>query len=394
MRLMLACLLLAVAGVAGAQPPGPPPPAVAGLNPPPVCEQFEIMIENSPGARVAVSRDGGETWTRLGWVLRPAEKVNPNGYTASLWAPPGSVAATAVNAIHIKTTVSQETGRGVVFSVLPAEFAEPRANYGSYLSPTSSIQTDIPAGHGIFGGGCAPLVGNQVLVNRGEGLAPLPADYVPARGDRLVIMVARPVDYPSALIFDNKFGGLVTMAYPDGRSRPIAQVLRPVLGVGRFEGGLYTGIGRIRANHSGVIDVSVSPVGQIGGFQIIPAGHAMSPEMGKARTMTQWMVVGPLTAGEGVWEGVAPLFLQYLRPQYDPADLTAADWHDRLLARFLVDVRRAGHDWGPIPHYSLDPDLSKPLPEWTATALAEVEQIRILFPLPAATASACAPAGQ
>ncbi len=95
-----------------------------------------------------------------------------------------------------------------------------------------------------------------------------------------------------------------------------------------------------------------------------------------------------------MWEGVAPLFLQYLRPQYDPEDLTAADWHDRLLARFLVDVRRAGRDWGPIPHYSLDPDLSKPLPEWTATALAEVEQIRILFPLPAATASACARAGQ
>jgi len=374
------CLLLLAAGLGAAQPPGPPPPEVAALNPPPVVEQFRILVENAPGGQVAVSSDQGATWQCLGQVLRWAEQVNGNGYTASMWALPGTVAATAVNAIHIKTRLNPENGRGVVFSLLPREFASPHPNYQSYLSPDSSILTDLSAGHGIFGGGWAPLVGSQVLLQREGEPIPLPADYCPARGDRLYLVVARPRCYPSQIVFENRFGGLITLVYPDGSSQAIGQVLKPVLGVGRFEGGLYTGIGRIRANHSGVIDVSISREGQLGGFQIIPAGHAMSPEMANARKLTQWMVVGPLTAGQGVWEGIAPLFLQYLRPQYDSADLYAPDWRDRLLARFLVEAQMAGQDWGAMPVFELDPDLSRPLPAWAMNALEGVARIRLLFP--------------
>lgn len=363
------------------QAPAQPPAEVSALNPPPMAEQFRLLVENAAGGRVAVSRDQGTSWQPLGQVVRWTEKVNPSGYTASQWAQPGTVAATAVNAIHLKTGNNPENGRGMVFSLLPREFLGPKPDYRSFLSPDSSIYTDLPAGQAIFGGGWAPLVGNPVLVQRGETEQPLGPGYVPAQGDRLVIVVNRPVRYPAQIVFENKFGGLIALGYPDGSSQLIGVVYKPVLGVGRFEGGLYTGVGRIRANHTGVIDVSVSRVGNIGGFQIIPAGHAMSPEMTNARRLTQWMVVGPVRAGDGAWEGVAPLFLQYLRPQYDRADLYAPDWESRLLARFLVEGQLSGGDWGPLPVVELDPDLSKPLPEGALTALEGVERIRILFPL-------------
>ena len=381
-RYSLALLMLLAAILPGwGEPPGPVPPQVAAYNPPPMAEQFRICVDNRAGGEIAVSSDQGATWLTIGQVLRWTGKVNPNGYTASAWAMPGSVAATAVNAIHLKTRNDPTTGRGTTFSLLPVEFAGPRETWHSFLSPDSSIYTDLPAGEGIFGSQWAPYVDDPVFVERAGQLVRLPPDYVPAEGDRLVIIVCKPLAYPKSITFDNVFGGLITLERADGTIERIGQVLKPVFGVGRFEGGVFTGLGRIRANHPGVIDVSVSRPGKIGGFQIIPAGHAMSPEMGNARRLTQWMVVGPLTAGEGAWEGVAPLFAYYLRPKYSPHDLDAPDAVDRLVARFLVEADVKGRGWGPLPIVELDPDLAKPLPESAFTALEGVQRIRILFPM-------------
>jgi len=89
--------------------------------------------------------------------------------------------------------------------------------------------------------------------------------------------------YPSEIEFENRFGGFVTLKYPNGESKVVAQVLKPVEGVGRFGGSLYGNTGRIRANHTGVICIITSPHGQVGGFQILPDNHGMSPEMFNAR---------------------------------------------------------------------------------------------------------------
>ena len=375
--------MLIGAGAAGAAylpPPVTPGPSAQVLaeNTAELEEIGGIRIENRPGGVIAVSGSGG--WRPVGSVVRYTTKIDPNSFTASNWGPSGAVVATAVNALHIKVAQNQETDRGMDFSLLPAEFSPSGKEPFETRSPDSSIYTDIPAGTSIFGGDFAPLVGNPVFLERGGELSPLPPDYVPALDDVLVISIRRPIRYPSQLVFENRFQGQIYLQYPDGCCKAIGTVLRPVMGVGRFPGGLYAGIGRLRANHPGVIDVSTSLVGEVGGFQIVPAGHAMSPETSYVRLLTQWMVVGPLDSRDPTWEGVAPLFLQYLRPKYDAGDLYAEDWEQRLLGRLLVEVRMDDR-WQAMPYLSLGLNPDAPLPDWAGKALQDVQAIRILFPL-------------
>jgi hypothetical protein len=362
--------------IAGEQGPSP---EVMAENTAALQQIGQIRIENVAGGAIAVSDDG--TWHAIGAVLRPADNVDRKGFTASKWAPSGTVCATAVNALHIKVGLNEDEDRGITLSLAPREFA-PGSNqpFEEAATPSATIFTDIPAGTAIFGGDYAPFVGNPVFVEREGVLVPVPPDYIPASGDVLLIVIERPEPYPSQLIFENRFGGFIYLQYPDGCRKMIGEVLRPVIGVGRFVGGLYAAIGRIRANHPGVIDVSTSLVGEIGGFQIIPPNHAMSPETKYVRRLTQWMVVGPLDARDPSWEGVAPLFLRYLRPKYNPEDLYADDWQERLLGRFLVEVKIGGR-WQAMPYLSLGTSANVPLPEWAMTALEDVEEIRILFPL-------------
>ena len=126
---------------------------------------------------------------------------------------------------------------------------------------------------------------------------------------------------------------------------------------GRFEGTEFTGVGRIRANHPGVICISTSKEGKLGGFQIIPARHAqvLSEVYGP---LDQWMVVGPDL------EGSEPLFRGHLRPSYEGEDLFRPGWAWRLMSRARVEVMERG----------------KPLPSWARRCLREVEVIRILLP--------------
>lgn len=376
-----------------------------------VRELFRLRIVNDTAGQVAISRDGGVTWEAMGGVRYYTTQVNRKGYTASKWVAPGRVAATAVNAIHISVGYNAEEDRGVVFSLLPKEFLTTPKDYASFLSPDSSIYTDFAAGTGIFGGGEAPFVGNEVFLERPEGMVPLPEDYVPSRGDALVIVVARPARYPSDAIFENWEGGSVTLGYPDGSRELIGTVVRPVRGVGRFAGSVYADVGRIRANHAGVIDISTSPLGRLGAFQIIPLGHAYSAEMTSAWEKTQWMIVeeaksrggaksrsrewgdvetgpeeqqmraSPPSGEEGPpWGGLSPLFYGLIRPDYRAEDLYAEDWEQRLLARFLVDVD-LGEGWRPMPVGKLSADASAPLPEWAGEALGEVKRVRVLFPV-------------
>jgi len=347
-------------------------------------EIYRLRIVNDANGIIAGSCDGGATWVPIGHVIAFTDKVSHEGYTASKWAPMSAVSATAVNAIHIRTGYNAKDDKGVVFSILPCEIeTETGKKLQSFYSPDSSIVTDIHGGTGIFGGGWSPILGNPVALECDGALTPLPLNYAPKRGDVFVIRVLEPTDAPMAFIFENRFGGFITEVGWDGSQQIIGQVLKPVEGVGRFTGTQYTGVGRLRANHNGVIDVSVSPLGCIGGFQIIPREHAMSPEMTRARTMTQWMVVGPLDARDPSWEGVAPLFRDYMRPDWADNDWDRPDWLHRVTSRVLIDVRIKNGPWQPIPQFSFDPDLNKPLPAWSATALQDVTHIRIVLPVPA-----------
>lgn len=340
---------------------------------------FSIVLENVKDGRILIRQ--GETAFEIGKVLVPVGAVNEDGFTASQWGKDGTVCATAVNAIHIKVRSNPETGRGVIFSILPREFLniEP-SEYQSYLSKNTSLFTDIPAGTGIFGGGFSPTVGSVVGATLADDAKPaecIRPDFVPHEGVFLVIKVERP-RLPEYIEFENKFGGLIRVKYVGKQPEAIGQVLKPVAGVGRFEGSTYARVGRIRANHPGVICVSTSPFGEIGGFQIVPREHAMSPELTYVRTLTQWMVVGPLNALEPSWEGTPPLFSCYIFPSYIPllsnapehADISALN---RLLSRFYVLAKMRGKEqWGPLPTVIGRDD----------TALVDLEAIRIYFPMP------------
>lgn len=337
-------------------------------NNPEMIELLRVRIENILDGKITVSADEGKTWSPIGKVLLAAGYLNKEGYTASGWAQNGRVAATAVNAVHIK--VRQNKDRGVMLSVLPFEMYSPPANYKSYYSKNTSVITDIPAGTGFFGGDESPFVGSPVFLEKTDGkIIPLPEDFYPAEGDIYVIRIDRPVRYPSEIEFENRFGGFITATFHDGEKKIIGQVLKPVYGVGRFDGSMYTDVGRIRANHTGVICISTSVPGLKGGFQILPDNHGMSPEMRTARLLTQWMVVGPPSVMDPSTEGVAPLFKYFLRPTYHPA--TADRSIEDALASFIVQVKMNNGEWERMP--ALDGRLDE--------ALEFMTNVRILFPL-------------
>lgn len=344
-------------------------------------EICRIKIWNERNGTVEVSPDEGKSWETLGSVLYPTQKTNPEGFKAAGYVANGKVAATAVNAIHIKTS-GEAGGRGWIFSILPKELAKPAYKYKSYLSPDSSIYTDLSAGEGIFGGGFAPFVGNMVLVSRrGQPVIPIPKGYVPAPGDRIYIIVDQVAKLPKEIVFENRLGGDVTIKYFGEDARVIGRVLRPVGGIGRFEGTRYASAGRIRANHAGVIDVSTSTTGKVGGFQIIPSNHASSVEA--AWNLSQWMIIGPARAADPSLEGKEPFFRYFIRPAFSPADIEEEDWERRLLDRCLVEVKLKGSDkWRPMPVKELDDYYrTGSLPDWAGSALESVAQVRILFPV-------------
>jgi hypothetical protein len=362
-----------------------PSPEIMGEATAAKIEIARLRVHNIAGGAIEGSRDGGQTWWFLGRVVQPTMKVNRRGFNASKYVPVGSVAATAVNAIHLKAAQNVPENRGVIWSLAPrADTAAGRVSLQSEVSPGSAVFTDIPGGSGIFGGPFTPFVGNPIFLDndKNNDLKPLPDNYVPALGNVWVIVIERPRHYPRQIVFENRFGGLITIEYrgPGEKPRPIGQVLRPVLGVGRFIGSYFSEVGRLRANHAGVIDISTSPRGKVGSFQIVPANHAMSPETNYIRELTQWMVVGPVSALDPSWEGSAPLYSSFLRPRYD-----RLDWYnDDPLERFIFQVKvreKNGQisDWKPMPTFSLEADA--PLPKWAGTALSNVTHIGIFFPL-------------
>ncbi|ABY91728.1 hypothetical protein [Thermoanaerobacter sp. X514] len=368
--LIVGMLLSKVVAEEGYKGYGEPTPEVMPENKSHAEDIHWIRIMNDFNGAIEVSYDKGRSWIPVGKVVQPAVRNNPNGYRASGWAKVGQVAASATNAIHIKVGHNDQDpafpeGRGVMVSILPEEFFSPPPNYGSYTAADSGIWTNIPSGTYIFSKELAPFVGNEVYLERDGKLVSLPENWVPAPKDVLVIKVKKPVLYPREIIFENRIDGKVEIVYQEGRTirtKTIARVIKPVEGVGRFEGTLYTGLSKVRANHTGVICISTAPVfrgtldqageNDKGGFQILPVHHSFSPEMGNAWVLTQWMIIGPLDENSPSPDGVAPLFSRYLRPRYD------------------VEVRFNNGLWEPLPALTGRQD----------EALKDMTHVKILFP--------------
>ena len=279
------------------------------------------------------------------------------GYTASKWAPPGSVAASAVNAVHLTLSVEKEKGRTV--SILPRHTVAPAAGEQSFIA------LDSPAGTGFFGG-WAPPVATPVLVRRNDGaLVPLEERGLPREGDTLIFEVSES-ESPYLIDIENRPGGRVLGWYESG-PRLLARVIRPLKGVGRFGGTEFQNIGSIRANHSGVIDVSTTPRGVVGGFQILPFLHSKSQEMSSAWQLTQWLIIASPT--DRPLPGTAPLFSSNLVPGSQMTDVLWDMW-STYGRKPLVLCRRGGGAWQRLPEASGRND----------SALGDLTHLRIYSP--------------
>lgn len=282
-------------------------------------EECRVRIENREQGEIAVSTDRGETWTPIGRVLRPndghTQETDDDGFTAADWAPSGAVAATAVNALHIK--VRQGTRHAVLFTIQPRELlCKTPEEVKSYFSSPTSMFTDIPAGSLLFGPEYAPRLGNPVYVIRDGVSFRLPKGYKPRLGDILVVPSIRPNPCLKELRFVNRLGGLVFAAYSDGSANCIGCVAKPVGATGRFGGSQYAGRGEVRANHPGVLCISTSKCGDIGGFQIIPDVHAGEPNLKYVwGNISAWMIVKPLLPDRPMLEGRSPMFGSHIRPR-------------------------------------------------------------------------------
>ena len=318
---------------------------------------IELRIPCTNGEQVTAIMPKGERIS-LGQVLKIPVKTNHPAYTASKWSSPSTVCASAVNAIHI--LVSVENDRGRIISLVPSVTVAPAAAPGAYFS------LDMPAGTGIFGG-FAPLSGSRVTILH-DGQEHALTD-TPSEGDTLIIRTALP-ENPSIYMVDieNRPAGRV-IAYGEKGPRVIARVVRRIAGVGRFGGTVYQNVGRIRASHSGVIDVSTSRRDDVGGLQIMPLKHALtSPEMINAWKLTQWMIIAPLP-GMPDLEGTPPLFKSALVPGPQLDDKLPDVW-SHYGRKPLVLCRRDGGNWQRLPEVSGKVD----------DALMDITHLRIYFP--------------
>jgi hypothetical protein len=187
--------------------------------------------------------------------------------------------------------------------------------------------------------------------------------------DTLVIETALPEDPDTWMVdIENRPGGRV-MAWTKRGPSLVARVVRPVGGVGRFGGTEFQSVGRIRASHTGVIDIATAPRGQVGGIQIMPLTHALtSREMINAWGATQWMIVAPLP-GKGPLEGTPPLF-KGLLPGTQLNDRLPDLW-STYGRKPLVLARFDGGPWRRFP----------PLSGKVDDALRHLTHLRIYFPV-------------
>lgn len=320
---------------------------------------FEIEIPMQKGAEVTVTAANGKTFAVASVAALPTKTRYPS-YTASAWGEPGSVCASAVNAVHM--LVSVEKGKGRTLSIIPKETIAPAAG------PGASVVLDAKAGESLFGA-WAPAVGSRVSVRTRDGAAaPLAADNLPKEGDTLVIEVFEDPSLPYMVDIENRPGGRVVAWYSDGY-KILGRVLVALGGTGRFEGTLFQRNGAIRANHSGVIDVSTTPRGTTGGFQIVPWDHALaSKEMQNIWKMTQWLVIGPAD-GTSKLGGTSPLFKHGLVSGPAGGEEMWDMWSS-YGRKSLVTVRRKNGGWERMPESAGRNDNS----------LRSITELRIYYP--------------
>ena len=320
--------------------------------------EYSIVVPCHMDGQVYIRYSDG-TVSRIGKVLAVPQSSRWPSYTASKWGEPGTVCASAVNAIHVLISVEKEQGRTI--SILPKETVAPASGKGN------AFVVETQAGTTIFGA-FSPVVGSKVsLIDHNGMKRPFKVSELSRQGNYLVIDVPETGKF-FVMDIENRPGGRV-LIWDDKGVHTIARVIRPLGGVGRFGGTQFQNTGRIRANHTGVIDISTSPYGSIGGFQIIPLIHAFSSEMINSWKLSQWMILSS-TEREVSLAGKAPLFSGNLVTGTQTGEQLGDIW-STYGRKPLSLCRLNGGKWQRLPDHTGRDD----------SALKELTHLRIYFPV-------------
>jgi hypothetical protein len=282
----------------------------------------------------------------MGKVRAVPTKSRHPGFTASKYGIGGQVIATAANAHHIQ--VSVEDGAGRTVSVIPSQ------TFVAASGLDTSFVVEGVGGAGLWGK-YAPFVSSPVYIVNQVGVPVLFNNInLMKYATALEIRVYRPKDEIDYIEIENNDGGLAW--YHDaGGDHQFAVVESGVTGTGRFEGTLYQGLGKVRANHPGVICVSTTARSDIGGFQIVPLSHTYSKELQKTRRMSQYIVLRGVDFED--LTGQTPFFRGFVRP---------GDADDPEYRVGTVKCRKNG-EWGDLPAVS----------GLTENTLSDIEAFRI-----------------
>lgn len=295
-------------------------------------ELFRVRITNQSGGAVEFNSGGGVNWETLGTVTRPA------------------------TALGVGTDVLSVGGVSTVVGVGPEQWLirvpAPRGQYRQLRvavqgeSPSNAtISTDLKAHSSLFH--ClAPSLGSQVLLEGAEKTGPLPPNYLPRLGDRLVFVVGAPGEEPPSVSLENKLGGEVLYAVTGGIPRVVGRVKQPLRGIGRYVGTERAGCGAVVAWSPTAVVVASSgrmrlpekddqPAEERGGFVIQPAEPVLR---GITHPASQLLI-------EAIPEGttkfaISPFFAL-------PASLSSGDPYDKKPTR--VEIRIDEGMWEALP---------------------------------------------
>ena len=131
-------------------------------------------------------------------------------------------------------------------------------------------------------------------------------------------------------------------------------MVRPVTGVGRYDGTTFTGVGAVNTNHGGVITISTAPVSPAdtheggpvetrGGFMIQPIKHVEE----QREKSPQVMVVKPSDDSIVRLEGIAP-HLEGMPPLFS-GHISLDNYESSPEASFKAQVRIDSGEWEEVP---------------------------------------------
>lgn len=263
---------------------------------------FKIHLPMEVGAQAKIIfADLSEE--EIGRVLAFPTHSRYPGFTASKYGIGAQVIASAANAHHIQ--ISVENGAGRTMSIIPMR------TYVAASGQNSSFVIEGEGGLGLWGK-YAPYVGSPVYIINKAGMPVLfENDQVYKFATAMEIRVYRPENEIEFIEIENSPQGRAWYRDVSG-DHDFAVVEHGVSATGRFEGSVYEGVGMVRANHPGVICISTSERGRVGGFQIVPRSHTFSKEMQKTRNMSQYIVLRGLEFED--LTGQPPFFRGHVRP--------------------------------------------------------------------------------